>query len=179
MKLSETTSLEPTADHHAEPAFELIDQNRAHLKTWLPWVDRMQTVADFRNFLQGAIKRMAEKQEVSYMILHEGKVAGRVGLYYLDHQNRIGSIGYWLGEAFQGKGLITQACQEIIAEGFTKLGLNRIEIKCATGNTKSQAVPERLKFTKEGVLKQAELINGKYLDLNLYAIVKEDWEKNW
>src|SRR5687767_13849478 len=117
MQISQNTSLEPISDQHAEPAFELINKNRAHLKTWLPWVDRMQTVADFRNFLQGAIKRMAEKQEVSYMIIHERKVAGRIGLYYLDHQNRIGSIGYWLGEAFQGKGLITQACQEIISEG--------------------------------------------------------------
>lgn len=178
MKISETTFLEPTAEQHAEPAFELIDKNRAHLKAWLPWVDRMQTVDDFRSFLQGAMNRMAEKQEVSYMIIHEGKVVGRIGLYYLNHQNRTGSVGYWLGEAFQGKGLITQACQEIISEGFTRLGLNRIEIKCATGNTKSQAVPERLKFTKEGVLRQAELVNGKFLDLNLYAIVKEDWEKN-
>ena len=177
MQLSEAISLEPIADHHADPTFTLIDNNRAHLKAWLPWVDRMQTVQDFRNFLLGAMKRMAEKQEVSYMIIYEGKVVGRVGIYNLDHQNKIGSIGYWLGEAFQGKGLITQACQEIIHEGFTKLGLNRIEIKCATGNTRSQAMPERLGFTKEGILRQAELVNGKFHDLYLYSMLKLEWEK--
>ncbi len=178
MQLSETTSLEPIADHHAEPTFELIDKNRAHLKTWLPWVDRMQSVTDFLNFIQGTKQRMAEKQEVSYMIIHEGKVAGRIGLYYLDHQNKIASVGYWLGEEFQGKGLVSQTCQEVIKHGFTFLALNRIEIKCATGNKKSQAIPERLGFTKEGILRQAELVNGQFHDLYVYSLLKEDWEKD-
>src|SRR5687767_12985659 len=170
MQLSETITLEPISDHHAESTFELIDNNRAHLKTWLPWVDFMQSADNFRNFIQGAKQRMADMQEVSYMIIHEGKVAGRVGLYYLDYQNKIANIGYWLGEEFQGKGLVTQACQEMLKQGFTELGLNRIEIKCATENQKSQAIPERLGFTKEGILRQAELVNGKFHDLNLYSM---------
>ena len=178
MELSETTTLEPIAEHHAEPTFELIDNNRVHLKTWLPWVDFMQSAENFRNFIQGAKQRIADKQEVSYMILHEGKVAGRVGLYYIDHQNKIASIGYWLGEEFQGKGIVTKACQEILKQGFTELGLNRIEIKCATGNQKSQAIAKRLGFTKEGILRQAELVNGKFHDLYLYSLLKQEWEKH-
>jgi ribosomal-protein-serine acetyltransferase len=178
MQISETTTLEPLSDHHAEPTFELIDNNRAHLKTWLTWVDFMQSVDNFRNFIIGAKQRMADKQEVSFMILHEGKVAGRVGLYYIDHQNKLASIGYWLGEEFQGKGLVTKACQEVIKQGFTDLGLNRIEIKCATGNLKSQAIPERLGFTKEGILQQAELVNGQFHDLYLYSLLKQEWEMN-
>lgn len=177
MQRSETTVLEPIAEHHAEPTFELIDSNRTHLRTWLTWVDFMQSAENFRNFIKGAQQRMADKQEVSYMIIHDGKVAGRVGLYYLDHQNKIGSIGYWLGEAFQGKGIVTKACQEVIEHGFTQLGLNRIEIKCATGNVKSQAVPERLCFIKEGILRQAELVNGQFHDLYLYSLLKQAWEK--
>jgi ribosomal-protein-serine acetyltransferase len=170
-------TLEFIAEHHAEPAFELIDNNRAYLKTWLTWVDFIKSADNFRNFIKGAKQRMADKQEVSYMILHEGKVAGRVGIYYLDHQNKIGSIGYWLGEEFQGNGLVTKSCKEVIKHGFSDLDLNRIEIKCATGNLKSQAIPERLGFTKEGILRQAELVNGQFHDLNLYSLLKEEWEK--
>jgi ribosomal-protein-serine acetyltransferase len=176
MIIDESTQLEPTDEKHAEPAFALIDQNRAHLKTWLPWVDRMQSVADFRNFIRGSIQRNADKAEVSYLIVHEGKVAGRIGLYYLDHQNKSASIGYWLGENYQGKGLITNSCRVLLNHGFHALGLNRIEIKCGTGNVKSQAIPQRLNFTKEGVLRQAELVHGSFIDLDLYSLLKEEWE---
>lgn len=178
IQLSETIDLEPIDDRHAEPTFDLIDRNRAHLKTFLTWVDYMQSVDNFRSFINGAKQRMADKQEVSFMIFHEGKVAGRIGLYYLDHQNKIANIGYWLGKEFEGKGLVTQACQEIIRLGFTELGLNRIEVKCATGNVKSQAIPERLGFTKEGVLRQAEFVNGQFHDLNIYSLLKTEWEKH-
>ncbi|KAA9325987.1 GNAT family N-acetyltransferase [Adhaeribacter soli] len=177
MQISETISLEPLADHHAEPAFELIDNNRTHLKTWLTWVDFMQSADNFRSFIKGAQQRAADNQEASFMILHARKVAGRIGLYYLDHQNKTGAIGYWLGEEFQGKGLVTEACKEIIGHGFTALGLNRIEIKCATGNHKSQGIPERLGFTREGILRQAEQVNGRFHDLYLYSLLKEEWVK--
>ena len=178
MQTSETTTLEPIADHHANSAFELIDNNRDYLRVWLPWVDNMQAVENFQNFIQGAKQRLSAGMEVSFMILNKGKVAGRIGLYYIDQQNKIASIGYWLGEEYQGKGIVTKACKEVIKHGFTELGLNRIEIKCATGNTRSQAIPERLGFTKEGILRQAELVNGQFHDLYLYSLLKQEWEKD-
>ena len=57
---------------------------------------------------------------------------------------------------------------------FSELQLNRIEIKCGTENIKSQSIPEKLNFTKEGVMKQAELLYDRLIDLNLYALVKID-----
>ena len=56
-------------------------------------------------------------------------------------------------------------------------GLNRIEIKCAVGNNKSRAIPQKLQFKQEGILRQAELLNGKFIDLYLYAMLKEEWER--
>src|SRR6478735_2806845 len=162
MQISETTTLEPIADHHVAPVFKLIEQNRSALKTWLPWVDNIQTETDFQNFIQGVQQRVADKVAVPFFIRHEGKIAGNIGLYHFDHQNKIAAIGYWLGEEFQGKGIITNACREIISYGFGTLGLNRVELKCGTENFKSQAIPERLGFTKEGILRQAELLNGSF-----------------
>jgi ribosomal-protein-serine acetyltransferase len=59
--------------------------------------------------------------------------------------------------------------------GFKDLGLNRIEIKCAVENLKSARVPEKLNFTKEGILRQAELLNGKFVDLYLFSLLKNEW----
>ena len=55
-------------------------------------------------------------------------------------------IGYWLGEQFQGKGIMTAACRVLVNYAFNEFKLHRVEIKCATGNTKSCAIPERLLF---------------------------------
>jgi len=57
------------------------------------------------------------------------------------------------------------------------LGMNRIEIKCGTKNYKSQAIPERLQFTEEGIMKEAELLYDEYIDLCSYAITKSEWQR--
>ena len=176
MQISPDTILEPIADHHAAPVFQLIQKNRGQLEKWLPWVTNIHSEADFQNFLNGAKQRVADKQAAAFFIRHKGEIAGNIGIYHIDHQNKIAAIGYWLGEEFQGKGVITEACREIIRYGFMEFNLNRIELKCGTGNVKSKAIPERLGFTKEGILRQAELGNGNFQDLYLYSLLRQEWE---
>ncbi len=57
---------------------------------------------------------------------------------------------------------------------FHHLNLNRIEIRCGTENVKSKHVAEKLNFTKEGVIRQGELLYDRYIDLNLYSLLKSD-----
>lgn len=177
MQISEHTFLEPLSDHHVAPVFKLIEQNRQGLETWLPWVSHIRTEADFQHFVDGVKHRIAARLAVPFFIRHEGEMAGNIGLYHLDYQNKTAAIGYWLGEAFQGKGIVTQACREIVRYGFTELEMNRLELKCGTANYKSQAISERLGFTREGILRQAELLNGDFHDLYLYSMLKSEWEK--
>ncbi|MNY76832.1 putative ribosomal N-acetyltransferase YdaF [compost metagenome] len=70
---------------------------------------------------------------------------------------------------------MTRCCTALINYGFSELGLQRIEIKAATTNTKSQAIPRRLGFKEEGILRQAELVGGKFLDLVLFAMLRDEW----
>jgi ribosomal-protein-serine acetyltransferase len=86
-------------------------------------------------------------------------------------------IGYWLGESFQGKGLMTGACRALLDYLFFELKLHRVEIRCAIGNARSCAVPKRLGFTKEGVLRQAQAFDDQFLDLEVYALLAEDWNR--
>jgi len=64
----------------------------------------------------------------------------------------------------------------LIAYAFEDLNLNRIEIKAAVENLKSQAIPQKLNFQKEGVLREAEFVNQKYLDLTLYSLLKKEYQ---
>ena len=93
------------------------------------------------------------------------------------NQNKIGEIGYWIIKSEQGKGIITNCCEEIIRFCFETIKLNRIEIKCGTDNLKSKKIPERLNFKFEGIIRNGEYMHDKFIDLNLYSLLHSEWKK--
>ncbi|HNE27806.1 MAG TPA: GNAT family protein [Saprospiraceae bacterium] len=175
--ISNDIILEPLSPAHAGPVFDLIENNRSHLSEWLTWVERMQKPADFEQFVEDSGRRAAEGLEAPFVIRYQGEIAGRIGIYYINKPFRFGSIGYWLGEQFQGKGIIVQSCIGITDYGFNALGINRIEIRCATGNLKSRAVAERLGFRHEGIMRDGELLQGAFIDLHVFSMLKKEWEQ--
>ena len=178
LAVDENTHLELMRDRHAEALFKLIDNNRIYLKQWLNFIDRMQVQTDIENFIKGSKLRNDGGLEYAFMIYKNQLPIGRIGLYKIDLQNKIAEIGYWIIEQEQGKGTITKACKTLIKLAFETLNINRIEIKCATANHKSQAVPERLNFKKEAILKEAEFLNNIFIDLNLFALLKSEFHSN-
>ncbi|SER73640.1 GNAT family N-acetyltransferase [Pedobacter rhizosphaerae] len=175
LQVSTDIQLELINRHHAEALFSCIDANRAHLGQFLPWVEHMKSVADVMAYIQSCEQLQEEDKEISFVIIHQNKLVGRIGLHHIQTANRNGAIGYWLAKTAVGKGIMLNSCKKILDHGFGVMGLNRIEIKAATENRRSQAIPEKLNFVKEGILRQAELVNNKFLDLVLYAMLREDW----
>lgn len=175
LNLNDNVLIELIEMHHAEPLLALVNNNNDHLSQWLPWVPHMRSVENFQNFIAASMKRYHSKSEVPCIISVDGKVAGRIGLYSIDNYNMHASVGYWIGKEYEGKGIITKAAKAMIDHGFRSLDLNRIEIRCGTGNHKSQAIPERLGFKQEGILRQAEKLYDKYIDLYLYSMLKDEW----
>lgn len=169
--LDTTTSLVLALPTHAPELFALTDANRAHLRAWLPWVDHVKTVADTTAFIRDRLHAFADERGFCLLILHHGKIAGTIGFNYLDLTHRNATIGYWLDAASTDRGLMTAAVRELTALGFDHYGLRRIEIRCATPNNRSRAIPERLGYTLEGVLRQAEHVNDRTFDHAVYAQV--------
>jgi len=174
LNIDQNIRLELITENHSQPIFDVVDKNRAHLREWLPFVDRMQTVEFAENFVKGTMQRNKDGNEFAFVIIDADQVIGRIGVYKIDGQNKIGEIGYWLAENAQGKGIITKSCKAVIDFCFSDLQLNRIEIKCGTENFKSKTIPEKLNFTKEGVIRRGELLYDKFIDLNLYSLLKSD-----
>lgn len=170
-------TLELIDERHAGALFDLVEENRKHLGEWLPWVPHMQTVEDFRRYVQQCKQQHRDGTDYGFVLVFEQQIVGRIGIHNLQGQNKCGAIGYWLGQSYEGKGLVTAACSALCDACFSQLQLNRIEIRCGTGNRKSAAVPERLRFSKEGVLRQAEFVNGSFIDLALYSMLREEWQQ--
>ena len=174
INIDENIKIELINENHSQPIFDIVDKNRIHLRQWLPFVDRMETVEFAENFVKGTMQRNKDGNEFAFVIIENDKVIGRIGVYKIDGQNKIGEIGYWLAENLQGKGIITKSCKALIDFCFSDLQLNRIEIKCGTENFKSKTIPEKLNFTREGVIREGELLYDKFIDLNLYSLLKTD-----
>ncbi|KHF38568.1 GNAT family N-acetyltransferase [Halalkalibacter okhensis] len=172
-KLNDDTQLRLLEPRHAEALFLLTDGSRNYLREWLPWVDYTKNINDSKNFIEGTLKQFSSNNGFQAGIWYKGELVGVVGLHSVNWANKSTSIGYWLGEGFQGKGLMTEACRAVIDYCFHELGLNRIEIRAATGNQKSQAIPERLGFEKEGCLKSSEFLYDRYVDHYVYGLIKD------
>ena len=172
-KIDEDTELRLLEHRHAEQLFQLTDQSRESLREWLPWIDFTRTVADSKNFIGSILLQFSRNDGFQAGIWYRGELAGVIGLHGINWSNKSTSIGYWLGTEFEGKGLMTKACQAVVDYCFTELGLNRIEIRVATENIKSAAIPQRLGFQQEGRLQQAEWLYDKFVDHFVFGLIKE------
>jgi ribosomal-protein-serine acetyltransferase len=175
-KLGESTQLRLLEERHAQELTDLTDRNREYLRAWLPWVDANRTVEDRKKFISGALKQFAENDGFTAGIWHEGRLAGVIGYVSIDWDNRTTEVGSWLGEEYQGRGLVTAACRALVDHAFEELGLNRVSIACATENKKSCAIPERLGFRREGVVRQAEWLYDHFVDHVVYATLASEWQ---
>jgi ribosomal-protein-serine acetyltransferase len=171
---SELRLLQPS---DGEDLFDLIEQNRLFLRQWLPACDLQNSLDDCKASIKASLDRLAANGGSTLGIWWQGHLAGVIGAGNIDWENRSTTIGYWLGECYQGKGLMTGACRALVDYLFFDLKLHRVEIRCAIGNERSCAVPKRLGFTLEGVLRQAQAYNDRYFDLEVYGLLAEDWNR--
>jgi ribosomal-protein-serine acetyltransferase len=177
IKIDDKIRIDLIEEKHAQLIFHMVNENRNHLRQWLPFVDRMQTVDFAQNFVKSTMQRNKDGSEYAFVIFNNDRMVGRIGVNKIDNQNGVGEIGYWIIQDSQGKGIVTKSCKELIDFCFNDLKLNRIEIKCGTENLRSKTIPEQLNFTKEGIIRQGELLYDKFIDLNLYSFIKADKKK--
>jgi ribosomal-protein-serine acetyltransferase len=173
--IDEEVLLKPLETQDSDNLFALTDANRAYLRQWLPWLDSNKSVGDTLKFIETCVAQREKRAALHLSIRYRGEMAGVIGFHYFDFANRFAPIGYWLGEKFQGKGIITRSCRTICTLAFTELGINRIDIRCAVQNAKSRAIPERLRFVNEGTIRDGEWLYDHYVDLVVYGMLARHW----
>jgi ribosomal-protein-serine acetyltransferase len=164
---------------HSRELFLLLDTNRAHLRAWHPWVDQVLTQEDMDRRIADWFLQLSNNRGFHCGIWHEGRLIGVINHLTVDWSNRSTFLSYWLAEAYQGRGLMTAACRRFIRQTFDRLELNRITIECATGNRRSRAIPERLGFRLEGVVRSAAWLHDRYVDHAFYGLLRSDLSSPW
>ncbi|MGG1592849.1 GNAT family N-acetyltransferase [Terribacillus saccharophilus] len=175
-RIDSATYMKLLEPQDSDKLYQLIDSSREHLRQWLPWVDQNTTVEHSRQFIQHTLNQFASNNGFTAGIWYQGALAGIIGFHKIDWSNRSTSLGYWLGEEYTGLGLMQKAVSKSLDYAFLELRLNRVEIRSAIGNVRSRRIPEKLNFTHEGTIRQAEKLVYGYVNHNVYGMLLEEWE---
>ncbi|WML52152.1 GNAT family protein [Neobacillus sp. PS3-12] len=175
-KINDELSLKLIELRDSERVFELTNKSRDYLRKWLPWLDITTRLEDTIEFIKGCLKGFAENKSLNTVIIFNGEIVGVASYNNINWSNKTAYIGYWLGDEFQGKGIMTEVAKTLTDYAFNELNLNKVEIRAAVGNKKSRSIPKRLNFVDEGCIRQAEWLYDHYVDHVVYGILKEEWD---
>lgn len=174
---SERLYFTPVEPMEAQDLWPAIDRSRELLKQWLPWVGftvDMQTTIRFADACaldwdQGKAVRFAIHEKASRALL------GVVGLESCVHIHRAVELGYWLRTDAQKRGFMSESVRFAIDFSFRQMGVHRIRVAAATDNHASLSVIHRAGFRFEGIARQAEWCNDRWLDHAVFAMLSTDF----
>ena len=176
-QLNSEIKLRPYIESDAEEIFVAVKANYAHLRPFLHWVVPEYSLEGVKEFIKQSQKDAEEKLRQGYGIFYNQKLIGAIGFVNFSWDSHKTEIGYWITKDFSGKGIITKSCKALINYAFNELKMNRIEIRCATENVRSRAIPEKLGFKLEGVLRQALWRHTRLYDDTIYGLLKDEWKE--
>lgn len=174
IKISPELVLRKIHLNDAESIFRLIDDNREHLSPWLPFVDLTFSPKNTQIFIEQLDK--ASSHEIVFCMVVDGITTGLIGYKDIDRNNKKLEIGYWIVREYEGRGIVSRSCREMINRAFSKMAMNRVQIKCGVGNHRSSNIPKKLGFVFEGIERAGEKHNSRYIDLEVYSLLKNEWK---
>ena len=156
----------------------LREESRAFLSPWEPiWpADDLAKLA-FRRRLRRYHREMRNGTGYPFFIFSPDGETLLGGLTLAQIQRGVtqsGLLGYWMGQPYAGKGLMTAAVRAAVAFAFETLHLNRVEAACLPRNVASIRLLEKVGFAREGYARKYLCIDGRWQDHILYGLVRDD-----
>ena len=167
--VSDTLSLQAVNESHIHELHQLVLDNRDWLQQTLNWPQYVKSEQDTRQNVQGNMMLHQRGIAKMFLIFCEGKMVGVLSFNQIEPSNKAGYIGYWLDERAQGQGILSAALQAFIRYYVESGDIRRFVIKCRVDNLRSNQVALRNGFLLEGCLRQAEFLNDRFHDQNIYA----------
>jgi RimJ/RimL family protein N-acetyltransferase len=138
-----------------------------------------KSIKDTRAFIRRVLA--SYKKGVNRLWALELKATGRMigAMAFLDWPNihLRAELGYVVNRTYWGQGLVTEAASALCDFAFRKMKVNRIEAGTIVEHRASQRVLEKCGFKLEGVLRQRELIKGRFPNVTMYSLLRQDYSK--
>ena len=162
----------------AECIYEAIENSRAFLTEHLPWIQETD-IFDLKKRIRSWVLNERFGQGGCWLIFKNtpanpyGEFAGSI-MMEVNLRNHSATLSYWLAKPYTGQGLMTESVKLVTKFAFEQLRLNRLELLVSVHNGKSAAVAMRCGFMEEGINRDFELINGKFVDHRRFSLLARD-----
>ena len=140
--------------------------------TWEPYADADAA----RAYLEALVKNYARDDFYDWGIEFEGALVGDISVVRLDAENCGCWLGYCIGRAWWGRGIVAEALRAVIDFLFENVGLERIAAMHDRENPNSGKVMRKAGMTCEGTLRRSRFIKGRFIDGVRYSILRDEWE---
>ncbi|MFZ3579450.1 GNAT family N-acetyltransferase [Virgibacillus sp. DJP39] len=158
--------------------YDAINASINELRPWMGFAQKDQSEDEVEiNTRESHISFLKrEKLRMLVFLKETGQFVGSSGLHNIDWDVRKFEIGYWADTRFSGKGYMTEAIAGLTEFTFTELKANRVQIQCDSRNGKSRAIPERLGYELEGILKNEDIAvdSNQLRDTCMYAKIRTE-----
>ncbi len=178
--IGERVLLRPYRAGDGKALWEAVEESRDHILPWLPWSDTHKTPAESEALVRKFHAEWIRREDLPMGIWRrsDGRFLGGTGLHRIHWEVPLFEIGYWLRESEAGKGYMTEAVTLLCRLCFETLGAQRLEIQTDTRNIRSAAVPQRLGFTHEAVLRNYRRDTTGHLgDFNMFVLTPADYAR--
>ena len=151
-----------------------LDESRVELAAWMTWWTPAFGEPDVRDYIVRVTAERERSESFEFGIYDAaGVFVGNCGINRISTLNRYANLGYWIRTSRTGQGLATAAVEKLAAWAFEHTDLNRLEIVAALGNVRSQRVAERAGATREGLLRQRQMLRGIPHDEVMYSLLRD------
>jgi RimJ/RimL family protein N-acetyltransferase len=173
--------LHPFRRRDSDSLVAAVHDSLDELARWLPWAHDGYARGDAIRFIRDSNAAWSEGRAFDLRIHAAGAPKthlGNVSVWHTSRRERSGEIGYWIRSTVIGQGIGTEAAARVMQMAFEELGLHRVTLRIATGNTASERIAEKLGFTHEGLLRKEVLVAGTWLDHSLWGILDDEFTAN-
>lgn len=166
---------------------DLTPTNSDHVEIYAKWSNSEQVRKYSRNEVPRTIEEMKKrfekpeegpKEHIGMEIWHkkDKKLIGIGGLNHINWYHRTANIFMQIGELdYWSQGIGTEAAKLIVDYGFLELNLHKIYAGVLSKNVGSWTCAEKVGFIQEATLKEEAYVDGEYLDVKKYYLLKDDW----
>lgn len=139
--------------------------------------DAHTSVSESRGYIRYMIRKYRSGEPSSWGIVEKqsGRVVGTIGYMWYQRDNNSCEVGYSLARSCWNRGYMTEALTEVIRYSFENLRIHRVEAQHEVDNGASGAVMRKCGMTKEGTLRGRLYNKGRYVDVDLYSILREEY----
>jgi RimJ/RimL family protein N-acetyltransferase len=168
--------LRPLAAEDAPELHAAIHESLAEVNPWLPNLHGGLTVEDVRGFTTMTAQEWANGTSYHQVIAEAAgdRPVGGIGLTQINRTHLFANVYYWVRTSAAGRGVASQAVRQLAPWAFEQVGLLRLEILMAVGNTASRRAAEKAGAVFEARLRSRLVMHGVAHDAYLYSLLPAD-----